>query len=253
MRRVGEVSLRSLLFLIVGLLGLAPACGDSPLDDDDSAPSDDDDSAPSDDDDSGSSDDDDSGSSDDDDDDDSSSDDDDDSAPQVFLPGALIVTEIFNNPQGTDEGREWFELFNPGSEDIDLLGWTLEDFHTNHYLIGESVLVPAGSYAVLGESTEEINLGTPVDFAYGFDGNGFPLGNNTDEVVLISPGGTLVDSVAYDGGGTFPSAEGRSLSLSPPATSHLANDMGWNWCLSTAGAFTKEGDLGSPGAANPDC
>jgi hypothetical protein len=242
MRRVGEVSLRSLLFLIVGLLGLAPACGDSPLDDDDSGSSDDDDSGSSDDDDSGSSDDDDSGSS-----------DDDDSAPPVFVPGALIVTEIFNNPQGTDEGREWFELFNPGSEDIDLLGWTLEDFHTNHYLIGESVLVPAGSYAVLGESTEEINLGTPVDFAYGLDGNGFPLGNNTDEIVLISPGGILVDSVAYDGGGTFPSAEGRSLSLSLPATSHLANDMGWNWCLSNAAAFTKEGDLGSPGAANPDC
>jgi hypothetical protein len=134
-----------------------------------------------------------------------------------------------------------------------MLGWTLEDFHTNEYLIGTSVIVPSGGYAVLGESTGEINLGTPVDFGYGLDANGFPLGNNTDEVVLVSPLGIVVDSVAYDGGATFPSAEGRSLSLSPLATSHFANDMGWNWCLSSAGPFTDEGDLGTPGAPNPDC
>ncbi len=228
----GHVSSRIATLLV--LLVLAMACDDnSPPDDDDSA-TDDDDSAAADD-------------------DDTTAADDDDSAPPQFLQGALIITEIFNNPQGTDEGREWFEVFNPGVEDIDLMGWTLEDFHTNHYSISESVLVPSGDYAVLGESTEKINLGTPVDFGYGLDGNGFPLGNNTDEIVLLSPAGLVVDSVAYDGVGTFPSAEGQSLSLSPEATHHFANDMGWNWCLSGAGPFTTEGDLGSPGLPNPDC
>jgi len=247
---------KAALLLLAGLLFLGPACGDEPVDDDDDSSTDDDDSSTDDDD--SSADDDDSSADDDDsatDDDDSASpDDDDDSAVSPdYFPGALIVTEIFNNPLGTDEGREWFEVFNPGSEDIDMVDWILEDFHTNDYRIGDTVIVPAGGYAVLGESVDAINLGTPVDFAYGLDGSGFPLGNNTDEVVLISPGGFVVDAVAYDGGVTFPSAEGQSLNLSPAATNHFANDMGWNWCLSTAAAFTVEGDLGTPGTANPDC
>ena len=62
-----------------------------------------------------------------------------------------------------------------------------------------------------------------------------------------------VHSVAYDGGNTFPSAEGTSLNLDPDATNPYANDMGWNWCLSTAAPFTTEGDIGTPGAANTDC
>ena len=227
------------LFALVALCGLG-ACSSSPQDDDDSAV-DDDDSAV-DDDDSGT------------DDDDSGADDDDSAPPGGIGPGALIVTEIFNNPAGTDEGREWFEVYNPGLVVIDMDGWTLADYHTNEYLISGSVLVPPGGYAVLGESSNTaLNLGTPVDFAYGLTADGFPLGNNTDEVVLISSGGLIIDSVAYDGGNTFPSAEGAALNLDPAATNVYANDMGWNWCLSIAGPFTAEGDLGSPGAANPDC
>ena len=250
-----ETILRPSIWCLVLLLLAFTGCGESPPGDDDTS-SDDDDSS-SDDDDSSSDDDDDSAGDDDDttaDDDDSAAGDDDDSAiPGGFLPGALSITEIFNNPQGTDEGREWFELFNPGPDAIDLDGWLLEDFHTNEYLIEQMVLVPAGGYAVLGETLAPKNLGTPIDLAYGLDMNGFPLGNNTDEVVVRSPGGVVIDAVAYDGGVTFPTAEGASLSLSPGATHHFANDMGWNWCLSTAGPFTKEGDLGSPGEANPGC
>jgi len=244
---VTHASSRCSLFLLA-LFWILPACVEEPGDDDDDFADDDDSGA--DDDDSAADDDD---SADDDDDSGHVGDDDDSSVPGGFLPGALIVTEIFNNPQGTDEGREWFEVFNPGEEDVDLQAWTLEDFHTNNYLIADSVIVPAGGYVVLGESTDVKNLGTPVDYAYGLDANGFPLGNNTDEVLLRSPGGVVVDSVAYDGGGTFPSAEGIALSLSPSATSHFANDMGWNWCLSTGGPFTIEGDLGTPGEPNPEC
>ena len=238
------------LLIVLGLLGL-PACGDDPAsDDDDSAVSNDDDSAAGDDDDSAASDDDDSTA----DDDDSSSGDDDDSAvPGGYLPGSLVVTEIFPDPVGKDQGREWFEVFNPGVADVDMEGWVLEDIHTNSYVIAESLVVPSGGFAVLGESTDPINLGTPVDYAYGLDVNGFPLGNNTDEVVLFSPGGVLIDAVHYDGGGQFPSAVGRSIQLDPGAFNSYANDMGWNWCLSTGPLFTTQGDQGTPGAPNTDC
>ncbi|MEE2830192.1 MAG: lamin tail domain-containing protein [Myxococcota bacterium] len=242
------------LLVLVALFALG-ACSSSPQDDDDSAVDDDDSTA---DDDDSAADDDDSTADDDDsavaDDDDSAGDDDDSAPPGGIAPGALIVTEIFNNPAGTDEGREWFEVHNPGLVAIDMDGWTLADYHTNEYLISGSVLVAPGGYAVLGESMDlGLNLGTPVDFAYGLTAAGFPLGNNTDEVVLVSPGGLVIDSVAYDGGTTFPSAEGAALNLAPKAMNVYANDMGWNWCLSTAGPFTAEGDLGSPGEANPDC
>jgi len=39
----------------------------------------------------------------------------------------IVVNEWEQNPEGTDSGKEWIELYNPTFREIDLSGWKLVD------------------------------------------------------------------------------------------------------------------------------
>ena len=41
------------------------------------------------------------------------------------LPGGLVITEVMADPEGADDGLEWFEIHNASSEAIDLAGFDL--------------------------------------------------------------------------------------------------------------------------------
>ena len=43
----------------------------------------------------------------------------------MLTAGALVISEIMADPEGADEGLEWFEIYNATSEPIDLEGLTL--------------------------------------------------------------------------------------------------------------------------------
>ena len=40
-----------------------------------------------------------------------------------------MINEYEQNPQGTDAGHEWVEIFNPTEEAVSLSGWTIETMH----------------------------------------------------------------------------------------------------------------------------
>ena len=184
------------------------------------------------------------------DDDDATPADDDDATPEPASPGDLIVTEIFADAPGNDAGTEWFEVLNMTALDIDLLDWVMSDLGGSSHTISASVIVPAGGYSVLGQNAStSSNGGVDVDYDYP---NGWDLQNNTDEIVLTSPSGTVIDQVAYDGGPSFPDPTGASMSLDPGSLSAADNDDGANWCEGLA-AFGSEGWLGTPGAPNLAC
>ena len=50
--------------------------------------------------------------------------------------------------------------------------------------------------------------------------------NNPLELILISPLGETIDSVAWDNGETFPDPNGASMALLDP---YLDNSIGSNW------------------------
>jgi predicted extracellular nuclease len=168
---------------------------------------------------------------------------------QAFIGGEptviVIITEIMQNPSSvSDSSGEWFELYNAGSDAVDVNGWTIADADFDSHVInnGGPLLIPTGGYLVLGNNTDNgINGGANVDYGY----VSFFLSNVSDEVILLDGGLNEIDRVEYDGGPVFPDPNGASMSLYDPT---LDNNDGSNWCTSTT-PFG-DGDFGTPGAAN---
>ena len=145
--------------------------------------------------------------------------------------GSVIITEILNNADGNDDGKEWFEIYNTSDAAIDLQDWTVTDEGSNAITISESLVIEAGGFLVLGEETDPaLNSGAEVDYAWGTN-TSFTLGNSEDEVIL-SCGGVVIDMVAYDDGVTFPDPNSFSMALSPDAYNSVDNDLGENWGIS---------------------
>ncbi len=166
--------------------------------------------------------------------------------------GDLVITEIMNNPSVvSDSDGEYFEVYNPTGSAIDLLGFVIKDTTANNpnvHTINQSVMVPAGGYAVLGINDDNAtNGGVNVDYQYG----DFFLGNSGDEVVLECDG-VVIDQVIYNNMNNFPDPNGASINLNPDNLDATDNDDGNNWCESTS-EITMNGDLGTPGAANDAC
>ena len=111
----------------------------------------------------------------------------------------LCINEIFPNP--TNESREWVELFNPTSEDIDLEGWELRDESGTIWegTAGEEVL------------TGEVFL-IPLNNK---------LRNSGEKIILHDPQDTILDEVRYP---TYTSYEGLAHARIYDASEYFERD-----------------------------
>jgi DNA/RNA endonuclease G (NUC1) len=119
--------------------------------------------------------------------------------PPPVEPTGLVITEFLADPDGADTLGEWFELYNAGTEDIDLFGWQLRSNSSTGveaHTIAASVIVPAGGFVVLGNNANAATNGG-VDIAYSYGGDIILNNSNTDWLTLKRPDGTLEDSVSY--------------------------------------------------------
>ena len=157
----------------------------------------------------------------------------------AFIAGDLVVSEIFANPAGTDDGKEWFEIYNASSGAASLGGVQLVTAKNDG--TGErkhrmrATTLAAGGYLVVG-GVEDGALPAGVDYGYGDD-----LGDlrNTAGRIQLLCGTTIVDSTDY---ATAPEEQSRSFTgaQTPDA---VANDDDARWCAVAP----------TPRAANPSC
>ncbi len=164
-----------------------------------------------------------------------------------LLPGDLVITELMPNPEGADEGKEWFEIYNATSTTIDLQGVTLvysrADGTSRKTHIIESATIGAGEYMVFG-GIIEVAMPAYMDYAYADD-----LGSltNTGGRLAIECNDTLVDDIVYLEG-----ASGISIAYDggrvPDA---IGNDVITDWCDSSS-EFEID-NLSTPGEANDPC
>ncbi len=177
--------------------------------------------------------------------------DDDDGGPScaaALLPGDLVITEVMPNPDGADDGKEWFEVYNNTAGPLDIGGVTLVYSRTDgtgrkEHVVEKGTLLSAGEYYVFG-GVLPVAQPAHVDYAYGDD-----LGSltNTGGRLAIECDDTLVDEVVY-----LEAGDGHSLIYDganvPDA---VGNDDLEAWCESEE-AFDTD-FFASPGAENEAC
>lgn len=172
------------------------------------------------------------------------------------LAGDLVINEIMANPASADDAGEWLELYNPGPLARTLDGCVLSDDGTDSHTIapagGSTLVIPAGGWVVLARSADAEDNGAPglPDYVYGSGDGAFILANSDDEVILTC-GGVMIDRVAYTAEG-WPRQAGAAMSLRTTSLSAAANDVASAWCDAPTAYGTKV-QKGSPRRANPPC
>ncbi len=157
--------------------------------------------------------------------------------PYAATVGDLIISEIMVNPAAVSDTRgEWFELFNPTSDAINLRGVDLGDDGGDRHRIETDLLILPGRFLTLGRNGDSaVNGGYLADYVYA----DFTLSNGSDEVVL-SRGANELLRLDY-GSGCASAGRSRELQSLPLRAA--------NYALTLAGLTYGLGDIGSPGAA----
>ena len=170
-----------------------------------------------------------------------------------LISGDLVITEVFADSKappggsGTDEGKEWFEVFNASDRAVELEGMTIVHSRVggtpkSHVIKG--VTIAPGQFFTLGNSADDL-LPAYVDYGYGAD-----LGDlfNTDGGKLaLSCGSKEIDSATYE---TVKEGRSRQLTGAQPPD-YTLNDDPVNWCEANGSEFDT-GNFGTPGSDN-DC
>lgn len=186
--------------------------------------------------------------------------------PESVTPGArnpdpppcdpdadIVINEFMADPDGSDTGLEWVELYNAGGGTITLAGWTLytgtSSFSSGTLL--QDLDIPAGGHVLIGQ---ELVDGADQQMETSL-GNGT---SSSDGVQLVDCRGTVIDTVIYgspnDGETPFLDDTGAiatSLAPTPRSGASLARIQdGYDTDASQAD-FTVESSP-TPGATNPE-
>ncbi|UEC43031.1 MAG: conserved exported protein of unknown function [Methanothrix sp.] len=124
--------------------------------------------------------------------------------------GTVCINEVEANPDGSDDGNEWLELYNPGPDDVDIGGWTVTSAGGSVVSISSGTTVPAGGFFVvtfdgywLRNSEETVVLrdekGAEIDRTPALDDDGdddyswsrYPDGGDEWVYIMASPGSAV--------------------------------------------------------------
>lgn len=173
---------------------------------------------------------------------------------ESLLPGDLVITEVFADAKappggsGTDDGKEWFEIFNNTDNPVELKGMTVTHSRPDgsraksHTM--KAVTIAPGQYFTLGNSADDL---LPAYIDYGFAADLGDFFNSDGGQLKISCGSSEIDGAIYES-----VKEGRSRQLTsaqPP--DYQLNDVATNWCEAKDTEF-ETANFGTPGTDN-DC
>jgi hypothetical protein len=137
----------------------------------------------------------------------------------VSSPPWVVIGEVAWAGTAASANDEWIELWNPGSADVDLAGWTLTD--NGDIRIPLAGTIGAGGYFLLERTDDSTVADIPADRIY----TG-ALVNSGEALYLIDPGGRIADT-ANAGGGAWPAGSAASAATMERRDPGLTADSAW--------------------------
>ena len=173
-----------------------------------------------------------------------------------LIAGDLVITEVFadyaatTGGTGTDEGKEWIEIYNASDRPVDLEGVTITHGRITGgttapktHKMGAITMAP-GTYLTLGNSTADL---LPAYVDYGYSNELGDLFNTDGGKIDLTCGSTVIDSANYEG---VKSGHSRQFTAAQPPD-YTLNDDQLNWCEAADTEF-EANNFGTPGQDN-DC
>lgn len=109
----------------------------------------------------------------------------------------VVINEINYKSNEDFNAGDWVELYNAGSQTVDLSGWYLTDSKDDHpYVFGNGQLLYPKAYLVVCESDKNFTTAYP-DIKNHIGNFEFGLGSDGDRVQLMDFGGNIIDQVSY--------------------------------------------------------
>ena len=154
----------------------------------------------------------------------------------------LVINEInYNSSDGFNPG-DWIEIYNNGTDSVDISGYYFTDENEDHrFTFPDSMIIDVGAYLVLSQDTNAFfNFFNETSNIVGsFD---FGLSGGGESISLYDITGRRIDHLEYDDDApwpTEPDGNGPTLELISP---DLPNDMAESWSFSSGN--------GTPGYIN---
>ena len=142
----------------------------------------------------------------------------------MTLERNVVINEILYHPIDGDARKEFVELYNKGSSDVDISGWAFTDGIRFEFPAGTTI--PRGGYLVVARDPARIReiYGLGPSAVLGPEGEEAlarfgVLRDRGERVTLSDPWGRTVDTVRYHDGGDWPvwaDGGGSSLELIDP-------------------------------------
>jgi hypothetical protein len=118
----------------------------------------------------------------------------------ALLHAQVVINEIVYDPEGTDTGREWIEVYNTGDNDVDLATYKLFESNVNHKITvfsenGESIL-KSHNFATVADNPEKFLIDFPNFTGPLFD-SAFSLNNSGEPLSIVDNSGNVSDHFEY--------------------------------------------------------
>ncbi|KKR06023.1 MAG: hypothetical protein UT34_C0001G0063 [candidate division WS6 bacterium GW2011_GWF2_39_15] len=113
---------------------------------------------------------------------------------RAYASASIVINEVMYDPQGTDTGYEWIELYNPLSIAISLNNWKIQTAgvtFSDTAILG-NIEIPAHTYITICESK------VPNCTSYVAKLSIQNGGSESDGLQILDSKGNVVDTVIYD-------------------------------------------------------
>lgn len=110
-----------------------------------------------------------------------------------FMAARVVINEVCYDPSGEDIGQEWLELYNAGTEELDLSGckvYSGGSSYTRDFVFPHFILRPGRFVLIGGAAVPNTHLTHNFSFQNG--------GSASDAICFVNADSSYTDTVIYD-------------------------------------------------------